>query len=107
MSEAIAPMVIVAGHVMVEPADREAYLVQCATVVEMARRAEGCLDFVLSADLLDPARVNVLERWRSQAAVGAFRGDGSGGQGGPAILAASVAEYDVAAVRILSGDGDG
>ena len=99
-------MVIVSGHLMVEPDDRDAYLAACRTVVEQARVAEGCLDFALTADLLDPGRVNVFERWVSQAAVDAFRGAGSEDGSMPPVLAASVAEYDVAGVRILSGDGD-
>jgi quinol monooxygenase YgiN len=37
-------MVIVAGHVTVEPRQREAYLAGCVSVVERARGAAGCLD---------------------------------------------------------------
>jgi quinol monooxygenase YgiN len=39
-------------------------------VVEKARR---CLDFAITADLIDPGQVNILERWESQAAVETFR----------------------------------
>lgn len=94
-------MVIVAGHVIVEPAQRDDYLVGCVEVVRQARRAAGCLDFALSADLIDPGRVNILERWESQAAVDAFRGDGPGDEQGAAIVSASVAECDVAGGRTL------
>lgn len=95
-------MVIVAGHVVVEPREREAYLAGCVSVVEQARRAPGCLDFVIAADLVDAGRVNVYERWESQAAVDAFRGSGPSDEQGAAMLTASVAEYDVAAVRSLT-----
>jgi quinol monooxygenase YgiN len=95
-------MVIVAGHVVVEPAQRDGYLAGCVDVVRQARGAPGCLDFVISADLLDPGRVNVYERWASQSAVEDFRGSGPGDAQGAAILSASVAEYDVAAGRSLS-----
>ncbi|HEY5979711.1 MAG TPA: antibiotic biosynthesis monooxygenase family protein [Microlunatus sp.] len=95
-------MVIVSGHLLVSAEDREAYLRTCVAVVEAARAAPGCLDFALSADLLDPGRINILERWDSQAAVEAFRGAGVGEEQGAAILGASVAEYDVAAIRPLS-----
>lgn len=56
-------MVIVAGQLIVGPGMRDGYLAGCAEVVEQARAAAGCLDFTISADLLDPARINVLERW--------------------------------------------
>lgn len=95
-------MVIVAGHLDVDPEQRDAYLASCASVVAAARRAAGCLDFALSADPLDAGRVNILERWESRAAVEAFRGEGPGDEQGAAVRAASVAEYDVAAVRPLT-----
>ncbi|QGK70732.1 antibiotic biosynthesis monooxygenase [Allosaccharopolyspora coralli] len=97
-------MVIVAGHITVEPQQRESYLAGCVAVVEQARQATGCLDFAITADLLDPGRINVFERWETRAAVEAFRGDGPGDDQSNAILAASVTEYDVADMRSLTGD---
>jgi quinol monooxygenase YgiN len=95
-------MVIVAGHLAVQPAQRDAYLAGCEQVVRQARGAPGCLDFVISADPVDAGRVNVYERWESQGAVEAFRGSGPSDEQGAAILSASVAEYDVAGSRSLS-----
>ena len=95
-------MVIVAGHLIVDPQQRQSYLADCASVVEQARRAPGCLDFSITADLLDPGRIAILERWESQAAVETFRGSGPTDEQGAAMLAASVAEYDVADVRSLT-----
>jgi len=95
-------MVIVAGHIIVEPAERETYLDGCAGVVQAARRADGCLDFAISADLVESGRVNIFERWESQAAVEQFRGSGPSDEQGAAMLSAAVAEYDVADVRDLS-----
>jgi quinol monooxygenase YgiN len=94
-------MVIVAGHITVAPEQRDSYLAGCVSVVEQARDAAGCLDFAIGADLVDPGRINVFERWDSQAAVEAFRGSGSSDEQGEAMLSASVAEYDVADVRQL------
>lgn len=96
-------MVVVAGHLDVDPAAREAYLAGCAGAVRQARSTPGCLEFSLSADPLEPGRVVVLERWESRAAAAAFRGTGPDEQQGAAIRSASVAEYDVAAVRSLTG----
>jgi quinol monooxygenase YgiN len=95
-------MVIVAGQIFVDPAQRERYLAGCVSVVEQARRAPGCLDFAITADLVDPGRINIFERWQTQEAVQAFRGSGPGEEQSTAMLAASVAEYDVADVRSLT-----
>lgn len=95
-------MVIVAGHVVVDPTARDEYLSGCVNVVRQARRAAGCLDFALSADLVDPGRVNIFERWESPAAVEAFRGSGPSDEQGAAIVSASVAEYDVDGQRNLT-----
>ena len=99
-------MVIVAGHIMVNPEEREEYLAGCVAVVEAARAANGCLDFAISADLVDSGRINILERWESQEAVETFRGNGPSDEQGAAMLSASVSEYDIAAVRSLTGDED-
>jgi quinol monooxygenase YgiN len=97
-------MVIVAGHITVDAEQRESYLAGGMSVVEKARRAAGCLDFAITADLLDPGRVNLFERWESQAAVEAFRRSAPRNKQGAAMLSASVAEYDIADVRHLFGD---
>ena len=99
-------MVIVAGHLTVEPQQRDAYLADCAAVVDMARGAAGCLDFAISADLVEPDRINIFERWESQAAVEAFRGSGPSEEQSVAMLSASVAEYDIADARSLSDGPD-
>jgi quinol monooxygenase YgiN len=94
-------MIVVAGHLIVDPAARDAYLADCVVAVEQARQAPGCLDFSLSADLLDPARINILERWDSRADVEAFRGSGPSGDQQSAIKDAKVSEFDVSAERRL------
>ena len=88
-------MVIVAGQLVVDPEQRARYLATCTDVVEQARRAAGCLDFAISADLVDASRINVFERWESRAAVKAFRGSGPSDEQRDAMLSASVSEYDV------------
>jgi quinol monooxygenase YgiN len=98
-------MVIVAGHIIVEPQQRESYLAGCVSVVEQARGAAGCLDFAITADLLNPGRINIFERWESQVAVETFRSSGPSNEQGAAMLSASVAEYDIADVRPLFGEG--
>jgi quinol monooxygenase YgiN len=55
--------------------------------------------------LLDPGRVNLFERWESQAAVKTFRRRAPGNKQGAAMLSASVTEYDTADARPLFGKG--
>lgn len=95
-------MIIVAGHLVVDPEQRDSYLAGCVSVVEQARRADGCLDFTITADLVDPGRIDVFERWESRGAVEAFRGGGPSGEQRAALLSASVSEYGVAGMRSLT-----
>jgi quinol monooxygenase YgiN len=96
-------MIIVAGHITVDPEQRKVLLADSVSVVEKARQADGCLDFAMTADLLDRGRVNLFERWESQAAVKAFRRRAPRNKHRAAMLSASVAEYDVADERPLFG----
>jgi quinol monooxygenase YgiN len=95
-------MVIVAGHLVLDPRQRETYLEGCRDVVDQARRAPGCLDFAVTADLLDPSRVDIFERWESQAAVDAFRGSGPSDGQTSTVISATVVEYDVTGERRLT-----
>jgi quinol monooxygenase YgiN len=88
-------MVIVAGHLKVEPADRKAYLEACRHIIEAARTAEGCQDFSLSPDLIDDDRINILERWATAADVERFRGEAPTGPDAVPLLDARVEQYEV------------
>lgn len=66
-------MLIVAGHLELEPIDRDAHIAASVTAVRLARATPGCLDFAVSADPVDPSRVNVFERWADAAHLRAFR----------------------------------
>jgi quinol monooxygenase YgiN len=92
-------MVIVAGHVTVEPRQREAYLAGCVSIVKRSRSLAGCLDFAISADLIDPGRVNIFERWESQAALESARSSAPPFEQAAAMLSGSAADYDIADVR--------
>ncbi len=86
-------MIIVAGHIRVDPAGREDYLDSCREVVSLARVAEGCLDFSIAADLLESDRINIYERWETRETLDAFRGSGTGDDQSAAIRAADVREF--------------
>ena len=88
-------MIVVAGHICVAAGDRDAFLDRSREAVKLARETEGCHDFAVSADITDPGRVNVYERWADPSSLRAFR------QGGPdddlraLIISADVHEFEV------------
>ncbi|MEU2033286.1 putative quinol monooxygenase [Nocardia amamiensis] len=85
-------MLIVAGYLRVT--DRDHYLGNCREVVRLARAAEGCLDFDLGADLIEPDRVNVYERWATRAAMERFRGTGPSSDFATQIVGADIREFE-------------
>ncbi|MFY1651862.1 putative quinol monooxygenase [Solwaraspora sp. WMMB762] len=91
-------MIIIAGALYVEPAGRQAYLAECQPVVQAARAATGCLDFSLSADLVEPDRINVYERWESEADLLRFRDSGPSAEQTAAIRDARVERFEVSSV---------
>jgi quinol monooxygenase YgiN len=88
-------MIIVAGSIYVRPSRRDTFVAASLEAVAAARRAPGCLDFVVAADPVDPDRVNVYERWETDAAVEEFRGDGPGPDLTADIVRADVARYTI------------
>ncbi|MCO1654232.1 putative quinol monooxygenase [Pseudonocardia humida] len=91
-------MLIIAGHLAVDPAERDAYVADCRPVVELAREAPGCRDFALTADSVDPGRIDVYERWDTEAELEAFRGSGPDAGTAARILDAEVSRYVIASV---------
>ena len=69
-------MLIVAGHFDVDPADRDAFLAGRVDAIRSTRTEGGCLEYVMSADPVDPARVMLFERWADQDAFDAFAKEG-------------------------------
>ncbi|MBO0839847.1 MAG: antibiotic biosynthesis monooxygenase [Sciscionella sp.] len=83
----------------VDAADRESYLADNRKVIELARAAPGCLDFSMSADLIEPDRINVFERWESGEDVERFRGDGPEQEQAARIRDAEVLRYLISGVQ--------
>lgn len=59
-------MLIIAGHVHVAPERRDTLVGMFEGLVRRARAAPGCLDVAITADSVDPGRINNFERWESQ-----------------------------------------
>lgn len=92
-------MLIIAGHLIVEPADREKFLAANSDAVTQARAAPGCLDFVQAADPLDESRINIFERWEDEDSLLAFRGAGQPASDSPPIRSADVKRYVISAIE--------
>lgn len=59
-------MIIVSGHLTIDPAQRETALAAIRTAVAATREEPGNLDYRFSPDLDDPNRFNIIERWENE-----------------------------------------
>jgi quinol monooxygenase YgiN len=62
-------VVIVAGHFIVDPQQREQFLSSREDAMRISRSEAGCITYAFSPDPLDPSRVLLYERWESKAAL--------------------------------------
>ncbi len=66
-------MIVIAGYVLTDADTRDAAVAAFAETVARARKHDGCLDFAISADAVDPERSNLFELWRDQQSLDAWR----------------------------------
>jgi quinol monooxygenase YgiN len=74
-------MIIIAGYTLTEPGARDAAVQAFSSMVERARKHDGCMDFSISADSLDAERSNLFELWRDQESLDAWRKVAKGPRG--------------------------
>lgn len=89
-------MIIVSGRIFVTSGRRDAFLAASSDAVVEARRAPGCLDFVVAPDPIEPDRVNVYEEWESEVELESFRGEGPGADLASDIVRANVSRQKIA-----------
>jgi quinol monooxygenase YgiN len=88
-------MIIIAGYTCTEAEKRDSAVKAFSGMVERARAHDGCLDFAISADAVDPERVNLFECWRDQTVLDAWRKVAKGGlRGKPKEVAVSLYRTD-------------
>ena len=58
-------IVIVQGVFSVDPNERDRFVETSVEAMRSSRQEEGCLEYVIAADPLDPERVVLSERWES------------------------------------------
>jgi quinol monooxygenase YgiN len=97
--------VIVQGAFILDPNDRDRFVEASVESMRASRQEEGCLEYVMAVDPLDPERVVLSERWESmehlqqhlaQPRTGARNTDGR-----PAPLDVQIAFYEATAARPL------
>ena len=66
-------MIIIAGYPLTEADKRDSAVAAIAEMVARARKHDACLDVAISADSVDPERINVFELWRDQQSLDAWR----------------------------------
>jgi len=66
-------MIIIAGYILTEDDKRDAAVAAFADMIGRARTHDGCLDLSISADPIDPARINLFECWRDQPSLNDWR----------------------------------
>lgn len=66
-------MLIIAGWYTVAPEHRDKVVESHADLVARARKAPGNVDLAISADAVDPGRVNMFELWESEDALNSWR----------------------------------
>jgi quinol monooxygenase YgiN len=95
-------VIIVAGTLRIAAADRDRYLRAVEGVTVLARQTPGCLDFVQAADPIDPERINIFERWESDADLDRFRSQGDPEVPEPEVpplIEAEVRRYRIASIE--------
>jgi len=58
-------IVIVQGEFAVDPKERDRFVEASVEGMRSSREEDGCLEYVMAADPLDPGRVVLSERWES------------------------------------------
>jgi quinol monooxygenase YgiN len=62
-------MIVIAGHVALDPAQREAAVAAAREMMRETRREKGCISYAFSADLDEPGRFRIFEEWESDEAL--------------------------------------
>lgn len=97
-------MLIVAGWMDVNAADRDAFLESRGALMITTRAEPGCIEYVFSPDPTDPARVRLYELWESRADLDlhlqVLRANPAEGTGVP-VVTRNIAIYEIASTESL------
>ena len=62
-------MIVIAGHVALDPARREQAIAAAREVMSETRKEKGCISYTFSADLDEPGRFRIFEEWDGDEAL--------------------------------------
>ena len=88
---------IVSGKLRIKSGCRNEFIERSIHSIELARKTEGCSDFSVSSDPIDPDRVNVYEMWVSRKALEGFRNSGTEDDLFSLVESFDVSEYEIQA----------
>jgi quinol monooxygenase YgiN len=66
-------MIIIAGHELVAAEQQDAFVAAFRDLITRARAFDGCIHVAITADSVDPERVNMIEVWRDADALKRWR----------------------------------
>ncbi len=93
-------MIIVAGYFVVDPGQREQFLLSRTGMMRTARSETGCITYAFSADPLDASRVLLFERWETKADLAAHLAalrQGPRPQDGVEVRETEILQYEISA----------
>lgn len=97
--------VIVQGSFVLDPKERDRFVEMSSEGMRASRQEEGCLEYVMAADPVDPGRAILSERWESmdhlQTHLSEQRKARSGAEARPVPTSAQLTLYEVATSRSL------
>ena len=97
-------MLIVAGKIEVDPAQRDAFLEGRADAVRATRSEPGCIEYSFSADGIEPGLIRIFEIWESKDDLTVHLGvlqqqqsqaPPAGGPAPVAVKSAEVLQYEI------------
>jgi quinol monooxygenase YgiN len=62
-------MIVIAGHVALDPAKREQAEAAARAMMSETRKEQGCISYTFSADLEQAGRFRIFEEWESDEAL--------------------------------------
>jgi quinol monooxygenase YgiN len=66
-------MIIIAGNELVDASERNRRVAAHRDLVSRARQFDGCIHVAITADSVDPERINSVEVWRDAAVMDQWR----------------------------------
>ena len=99
-------MIVIAGTINIDPPSSDDAVAAIVPMMTATHAEEGCIDYVLSIDPVQPGLVRIFEKWDGDEALSAHMGsvhmaDFQGAMAGFGVTGMSVERFDGATVSKL------